>query len=346
MADRPLNPLWELTLARLREFLREPEAVFWVFVFPVLLALALGIAFRGGAPTRVRVGVQAGPGADEIARVLEGRPELEPRVLDAATGRSELRAGRIALWVVPGDPVEFVYDSARAESRLARGAAADALQEAAGRRDPRAIAERRVAEPGARYIDFLIPGLLGMNLMGSGMWGVGFAIVQTRTRRLLKRLLATPMRKTDFLLSFVFSRLLFLVLEAGTLLGFGWLVFGVRVYGSWLDLAVVALVGALAFAGLGLLCASRARTVEAVSGLINLVMLPMWVLSGVFFSYAHFPDALRPVILALPLTHVNDALRGVMIDGAGLGTLWPALAVVGAWGAGSFAVALRIFRWR
>lgn len=340
------HPLVELTRARLHEFLREPEAIFWVFVFPILLALALGIAFRGGGPARVKVAVQAGEGASAIADALRAEDGLDARILDAGAAQNDLRTGRVALVIVPGEPVVFVFDSARSESRLARLLADDALQEAAGRRDPRAVRERRITEPGSRYIDFLIPGLLGMNLMGSGMWGVGFAIVQARTRRLLKRLLATPMRRSHYLMSFAFSRLVFLVLEAVTLVGFGRLVFDVRVYGSVVDLAVVALVGALAFAGLGLLTASRAKTVEGVSGLINLVMLPMWVLSGVFFSYSYFPDALQPFIQALPLTQLNDALRAVMIDGAGLVAAWPALAVVAAWGAASFGVALRIFRWR
>lgn len=342
----PSHPLLELTWARLKEFLREPEAVFWVFIFPILLALALGIAFRGGAPERLKIAVEAGEGAEALAQALGASEGLDPRILSQADARNRLRTGKVALVVVPGEPVVFVFDSARAESRLARLLADDAIQVAAGRRDPREVRERRVTEPGSRYIDFLIPGLLGMNLMGSGMWGVGFAIVQARTRRLLKRLMATPMRKSHYLLSFAFSRLVFLVIEAVALVGFGWLVFDVRVHGSLVDLAVVALVGALAFAGLGLLTAARAKTVEGVSGLINLVMLPMWVLSGVFFSYAYFPDAFQPVIQALPLTQLNDALRAVMIDGASLAATWPALAVVGGWGGASFLVALRIFRWR
>lgn len=346
MSRQPGHPLLELSLARLREFLREPEAIFWVFVFPILLALALGIAFRGGAPGRLRIAVEEREGAGALADVLARAGELDPRILEPDVARNRLRTGKVALVVVPGEPLVFLFDSARSESRLARLLADDAVQRAAGRHDPRGIEEQRVTEPGSRYIDFLVPGLLGMNLMGSGMWGVGFAIVQARTRRLLKRLIATPMRKGHYLLSFAFSRLVFLVLEAVALIGFGWLVFDVRVYGSLLDLAVVSLVGALAFAALGLLTASRARTVEGVSGLLNLVMLPMWVLSGVFFSYSHFPDSLQPFIQALPLTQLNDALRAVMIDGASLISTLPGLAVVAAWGGLSFAVAVRVFRWR
>jgi ABC transporter DrrB family efflux protein len=221
----------------------------------------------------------------------------------------------------------------------------DAVQRTAGRADPVTAGERHLTDPGSRYIDFLIPGLLGLNLMGSGMWGIGFNIVQARRKKLLKRLLATPMRKSEYLLSYVLSRFVFMILEVAALVGFGWLVFDVRVHGSILDLLVVSVVGALAFAGLGMLTASRAQTLEGVSGIMNLVMMPMWIFSGVFFSYARFPDALQPVIKALPLTPLLDALRSVMIDGAPLTANLGRLAIIGLWGGLSFATALKVFRW-
>jgi ABC-type multidrug transport system permease subunit len=206
--------------------------------------------------------------------------------------------------------------------------------------------EETIAEPGARYIDFLIPGLIGLNLMGSGMWGLGFAIVSARGKKLLKRFAATPMRRSHYLLSFVLSRLIFLALEVAALVGFAWLVFGVVIRGSLIDVAVCAVVGALAFSGLGLLVAARPRTVEGVSGLMNFVMLPMWLLSGTFFSAARFPQWFQPLIKALPLTALNDVLRAVMNDGASLVSHGTQLAIVLAWGVVSFVVALRIFRWQ
>lgn len=185
-----------------------------------------------------------------------------------------------------------------------------------------------------------------MNIMGTGLWSIGFHVVQARMRKLLKRLMATPMRRGDFLLALVLARLLFLALEVVALLGFAWLAFRVPVHGSLVDLALVALLGSLAFGGLGLLLASRARTIEAVSGLMNVAMLPMWVLSGVFFSSDNFPGAMQPFIKALPLTALNEALRGVMIDGASLAALWPQMGVLVIWGAGCYGVAVRVFRWR
>jgi len=338
--------MFQLALARMREFYREPEAVFWVFGFPIVLAFALGLAFRNTGPGELQVGVAAGPGDTAVAAALDSSPQLIATVLDTGAARLRLRAGRIALLVQPGDPIVYRYDSTRTESRLARLEVDDVLQRARGRTDRAVVRDERVAAPGSRYIDFLIPGLLGMNLLGSGIWGVGFSVVQARQRKLLKRFMATPMRRSHYLLSFILSRLVFLILEVAALIGFGWLIFGVGMRVAFATLAGITILGPSAFAGLGLLVASRARTIEGVSGLMNLVMLPMWILSGTFFSYARFPDAMIPFVKALPLTALNDALRAVMIDGAALAALWAPLAIVSGWGAASFLIALKIFRWR
>jgi len=338
--------MYQLALSRMREFYREPEAVFWVFGFPIVLAFALGLAFRNTGPGKLQVGVVAGTGDSAVAAALAASPRLVPAVLDTATARLRLKTGRVALLVVPGDPVVYRYDSTRTESRLARLEVDDALQRARGRKDLIAVRDDRAVAPGSRYIDFLIPGLLGMNLLGSGIWGVGFSVVQARQRKLLKRYLATPMRRSHYLLSFILSRLVFLIVEVVALVGFGWLLFGVAVRGSFASLAGLTVLGSFAFAGLGLLVASRAKTIEGVSGLMNLVMLPMWILSGTFFSYSRFPNAMIPFVKALPLTALNDALRAVMIDGAAVTALGTPIAIVVAWGAVSFVVALRIFRWR
>lgn len=352
------SSLYQLTLVRFREFLREPEAVFWSFVFPVLLAAGLGIAFRHRPPEVMRVGVvatateeaghEAPPSRELTAALGDSGTGLVAEALDSAAGDLALRTGRVALVVVPRDSsrVEYRYDPTRPDARTARLLADDALQRAAGRRDPVTVAERRVSEPGSRYIDFFIPGLLGMNLMGSGIWGVGYSIVSARNKKLLKRLIATPMSRVEYLMSFLISRLVFLVLEVATLLGFGVLAFGVPARGPLTVLALVSLLGALGFSGLGLLVASRAKTVEGASGLMNLVMMPMWVFSGVFFSAANFPQVLQPFVQALPLTAVNDALRANMLQGAGLGAVAGELAIIAAWTVGSFLAALRLFRWR
>jgi ABC-2 type transport system permease protein len=339
------RPLRHLVLARLRESLRHPETIFWTFLFPILLAVALGIAFRGERPGPTNVVVIDGPGAAEVERGLQADNGMRVEVLSREAADHRLRTGRAAVMVIPGDPVVFRYDPTRPESRLARERVDRALQHAAGRTDPLGVSDNLVAEPGARYIDFLIPGLLGMNLMGGGLWGIGWVIVEDRIRKLLKLQLATPMRKRDFLLAHMLARLTFVPLEVVPLLFLSWLIFGVSSAGSLLSLTAVTVAGALSFAGLGTLIASRARTTATISGLINLATFPMIVVSGVFFSTSRFPDLLQPLIRVLPLTALIDGLRGVMIDGAHLATLWPHFLVMGLWGALCFAGALWLFRW-
>jgi ABC-type multidrug transport system permease subunit len=340
-----LRPLWQLTLSRFKEQLRQPEILFWVFAFPLLLAVALGLAFRNRPPEVIRVAVEAGRGADSVAALLNGARGIKASVVPAPEAAEQLRKAAVTLVVVAGDPVVYRFDSTRSESRLARLATDDALQRALGRRDMQAVVEQKVMEKGSRYIDFLIPGLLGLNLMGTGMWGMGYAVVDARKRKLMKRLLASPMRRSAYLLSFIVARLVLLGPEVALLLGFGMLAFGVPLRGSALSVAVLVLIGAMCFAGLGLLTASRARTIEMVSGLMNLIMMPMWILSGVFFSSANFPAIMQPLIRALPLTALNEALRGVILDGASLGAVAAPTAICAAWGVVSFAVALKIFRW-
>jgi ABC-type multidrug transport system permease subunit len=341
----------ELTLTRLREFLREPEAVFWTFGFPLLLAAGLGIAFRNRAPESLRVGVLRAPHSTALVvdALKTDKRLLVDEIRDDSAARAALRTGEVTMVVVPGYPagsIEYRFDPARPDARTARLLVDQALQRAAGRQDPVAVRESTVSERGSRYIDFLIPGLLAMNLMGSGIWSIAFGVVTARNKKLLKRLVATPMSRTQYLLSFLVSRLAFLFVEVGFLVGFGMLVFGVPQRGSLLALALVSLIAALAFSALGLLVASRVRTIEAVSGLANLVMLPMWIFSGVFFSAANFPGVMQPFIQSLPLTATADALRGTMLQGASLASVSGELALIAAWGIVPFVVALRLFRWR
>ena len=346
MSDKVRPAIVELTSARTKEFVRETEAIFWVFGFPLLLALALGFAFREKPPDRIPVAIVAGPSAPNEASALSKSSALTPRVMNPAEAQDALRHGKVSLVVDSSHSLTYRYDPTNPDSRTARRETDDALQAAAGRRNVIPAKDEYVHEQGARYIDFLIPGLLGMNLMGTGMWGMGFTIANARMKKLLKRLIATPMRKSQYVMAQFLSRLIFLVVEVFVLVAFGWLVFGVRVNGSIAALALLCIVGGYAFSGLGLLTASRARTLEGVSGLMNLIMMPMWLCSGVFFSYERFPEAVKPVIRALPLTMLNDALRAVMNDAAPLTKVMPQLAFLALWGIVTFAVGLKIFRWQ
>jgi len=340
------NPLVQLTLARVRGIVREPEFIFWIFVFPLILAAALGIAFRSRGPDEILIGVQRAEGASWVQAALDAQEGLRAEILEAEEARQKLRTGKVALVVIPGEG-DWTYwqDPTRPESRLARLAADSALQRAAGREDARPTSMREMTEKGSRYIDFLIPGLLGMNLMSTGMWSVAFNIVDKRSKKMLKRLVATPMRRSQFLLAQVLGRLVFLVAEVAALVGFAYFVFGVPVRGSLLTLMGLCFLGGMAFAGLGLMAAARPQTVEGASGIVNMVMLPMWICSGVFFSTARFPEAAQPIIQILPLTALNDALRAVMLDGASIFAIGADVLIVSAWGAVGFVVALTTFRW-
>ena len=336
--------------ARMKELKREPEVVFWVFVFPILLALGLGIAFRNKPADRSSVVIVAGPNAQETLDMLQRSPQhasIRATIADEAQALKSFRLGKYDLVISPigQGSVEYTYDPARPESVLARTQINDVLQTAAGRQDQFHALTKTSSEPGSRYIDFLIPGLLGMNLMNSGMWGVGFALVEMRQRKLLKRFVATPMRRSDFLLALTSSRLILMVLEIGLLLVFGVVVFHMMVLGSWLTIMLIGALGSVTFGAIGLLTASRAQKIESVSGLINVVMMPMWIFSGVFFSYERFPVALQPFIRALPLTALNDALRATILQGEPLAAQGWRLLVLMLWGGISFVLALRWFRW-
>lgn len=339
-----------LLMARMLELKREPEVVFWVFVFPLLLALGLGIAFRNKPGDAVSVAIVQGAGAQDAQALLANSPQhqtFKVQTLDVDAAHQGFRLGKFDVVIEPDGKgaFQYRYDPARPESVLAKTQVNDALQAAAGRKDALTTTAVASSEPGSRYIDFLIPGLLGMNLMNSGMWGIGFALVDMRQRKLLKRFVGTPMRRGDFLLALASSRLVLMIIEVGLLLLFGVIFFHMRVLGSIGAIALIAGIGSLTFGGVGLLTASRAQKIETVSGLINLVMMPMWIFSGVFFSYERFPAVIHPFIKALPLTALNDALRASILEGTPLVQQWSRLLVMILWGGICFVLALKWFRW-
>jgi len=348
------NPRWSgflhILSVRMKELRREPEVVFWVFGFPILLALGLGIAFRNKPADVSSVVIVSGSGAQEVGSMLDRSPRkssIHADVLDQSAAMRGFRLGKYDLVIEPVGQggIRYQYDPSRPESVLARALADESLQIAAGRKDVVVTSAVASSEPGSRYIDFLIPGLLGMNLMNAAMWGIGFALVDMRQRKLLKRFVATPMRRSDFLLALLSSRLLLMLIEVALLLGFGVLVFHMRVLGSLVSILIIGSIGAISFGGLGLLTASRAQKIESASGLMNLVMMPMWVFSGVFFSGERFPAMAQPFIKALPLTALNDALRATILEGASLASQSGRILVLVLWGGICFALALRWFRW-
>jgi ABC-type multidrug transport system permease subunit len=341
-----LPPVLELTLARLREFWRDPGALFWTFGFPIVLAVALGLAFRSQPAPELNVALVCTPACTDLERPLQRSSDLTVSLLGEAEAMSALRRAKLDLVLIPRGvgSLEYHFDPTRPEGKAARAAAELAL-------DPNPAPRLRARDiastvPGARYIDFLLPGLLGVNLMSSSVWGISFSIVESRRRKLLKQLSATPMRKRDYLSAVMLSRLLFVSFEVFAILGFGLLAFAVPVRGSWLAAWFLSMLGSLAFTGLALLVSSRARSIEAVSGWSNATTLPMWLLSGVFFSYERFPEWLWPFLRCLPLTALNAGLRAIVNDGRALSGLGFEFLVLIAWSVLTYAIALRIFRWQ
>ncbi|MBX3443336.1 MAG: ABC transporter permease [Planctomyces sp.] len=352
MSWRESSPLWQLVMSRIRLFLREPSAVFWVYGFPLLMLVALGTAFRDDPQERIMVDVVGSGNRETVLERLRRESRFQIATPADDGWRKRLQYGKTDL-VVEADaatPVGYRLweEPRRAESRLARYAVEAALNgPATSTPGPASGPEvRRLEGAGSRYIDFLLPGMIGMGLMGGGVWGVGFVLADMRVRKLLKLFIATPMRRGDFLASILISRVTFTVLDVVFLIAVGAWVFDVRCQGSYLELGLASLMGAACFAGIGLLIASRAQTIETVSGLMNLVLLPMWVFSGVFFSSERFPAAIQPVVNLLPLTALNQLLRGIMLEGASMFAFWPQLLLLAGYGVGTFFVALKIFRWR
>src|SRR5262245_49441523 len=344
------SPIAQLTVARLREFIREPEAVFWVFGFPILMTILLGIAFREKPADKIVVDVQEGTFSEAAVSILSAAGRFKVAACSGSVCRMRLRTNKTDLVVVSGEGSEeafdYLYDPTRNESVLAKKQVDETLQRARGRKDAFATEDHEFKEAGGRYIDFLVPGLLGLGIMMGGLWGIGFVTVDMRIRKLLKRFLATPMKKSHFLVAIMLSRLCFLIPEVTILIVFAWIAFGVKIYGSIVATAFLILLGSTAFSGIGLLVASRAKTLEAVSGLMNMSMLPMWILSGIFFSSSRYPEVTQPFIKILPLTALLDSLRAVMIDGASIFSQSTQVSILVVWTVVSFAIALKIFRWQ
>lgn len=345
---KPMHPVFAITSARLREFIRRPEAVFWVYFFPILMVIVLGFAFRNKPVEQFEVDVLKGPAAEQIVEKLSTNEQLKVNLIEEDEIRDRLRTGKTTLVIKSGealDQVDYSYDPARPGSTVARYIVDEELQRSLGRKDAIVSVDTIFKEQGSSYVDFLVPGLLGMALMGGGLWGVGFAIVDMRIRKLLKRFMATPMKRSHFLLGMMCSRLIFMIPQVIILFSFAYFFFGVKVHGNWFSLLFIVLIGAVEFAAIGLLVASRAQTLETASGLMNLVMLPLWTLSGIFFSYERFPEVVQPLIKLLPLTPLIDALRAITMDGKPLTSLWMEITVMGVWIVIPFALALAIFRW-
>lgn len=350
------NPLFELTRGRIVEALRDRTALFWSFGFPVMLVIMLGVAFGGGPKSHNRIGLVCSAPIDaSVCSALEAKLETDPdfdvRPLALAEAKDQLGLGKLDVVVQAAAEAErpgattlvYHYDQNSPEGRTTRLAIRSLIHvPEAGF----AVRDQPHEEVGRRYVDLLLPGLLALNLMGGGVWGTSFALVDARRRGLLRQFALTPMRRSDYLISYMIARLAFLVFEVVFLLGFGALAFDTVLRGSFLAVTVMCLLGSFAFTGFGLLISTRTESNEVASGWANALTIPMGLASGVFFDYELFPEFLHPIIRCLPLTALTTGLREIANQGVGIVGSMPQLLILAGWTAVTFLVALRLFRWR
>jgi len=371
--SRPIKfeQLGQLIIAYSKELIREPGVLFWGIVFPILMSLGLGIAFTKKQDIERHVAIvntsdsenkkilnflsnngeiiSGDNGEDTYKIILQdenmGNTTLYFEPMSWENAMAQLKKGTLGIIVEEKEGYKiYHFDPSNTDAQLT-------YMKISAVFNSRVLQSARndVVKPltlrGTRYIDFLIPGLIAMNVMTSCLWGLGYGVIDKRSKKLMRRMVATPMKKSHFLFSLITVRFTMNLLESGLLFLFAWLVFGVIIQGSIFALIIVFLAGNLAFSGLAVFIASRTANTEIGNGLINAIVIPMMVLSGIFFSYYNFPEWSIPYIQKLPLTLLTDGIRGIFIEGGGMSAiLIPSILMV-TFGTIFFLFGLRIFKW-
>ena len=351
------KPFLNLVALQFKEFFREPEIIFWAFVLPIVLSWLLGIAIgSGGGSVSGKAAVIESPAATAdywaswIARTRNAPREngaLDFPILTRDEAILALKKGEISLFIerIPGsDSLRYFFDPRNGEAQmtyLVLERTLDGARRPAG--PPSEVVALRIQ--GTRYVDFLVPGLLAMDIMSSALWGIGWALIEIRIKKLLRRMAATPMHKSMFLASHFVTRLIVNALEFVALFVFVYFYFGVRIQGSVPALIAIFIAGNMAFAGLSILMSSRTANPRVGNGLINAVTFPMTLLSGVFFSYHHFPEWAIPIVRKLPLTMLADSIRSIFNEGAGFAQVALPAFVLAGLGALFFYAGMRVYKW-
>ncbi len=349
------NSLYNLIAVQFKEFFREPAIIFWALIFPLAIAGVLGIAFtKQEEPVRKIAIIEnsLASGSSNLAKLIERNsqatvndlPSFEFINMTAEEAALKLKRGEINVFieVAEQDRLNFNFDPLNAEGRLVYLM----LENNFLQQDRiHALAVKPITTQGNRYIDFLIPGLIALGIMNSCIWGIGWNLIEGRIKKLMRRMVATPMRKSYFLLGHIISRAVLAALEAALLLIFAYYVFDINIQGSYLAFAVVFFTGVMAFAGIAVFASSRATTTTEGNGIINAIVLPMTILSGIFFSYRSFPDWAITIIEKLPLTMLADALREIFNEGATLANVGGYIAGMAITGLVFFVAGLRIYKW-
>jgi ABC-type multidrug transport system permease subunit len=366
MKKNNLHSLWQLISVNYKEFLREPGILFWSLAFPVLMAWVLGIAFTKRAESVQTIAVVSSPASvtrldqflGEMEKLTSSNHTVFRKTFDNKLGKLTfrlmpvtadsailmLKRGETSLILQEqGDSIVYQLDPQNAEAKLNY-----LVLSAAINHDPLIYNTESVkilSQRGTRYVDFLIPGLLALGIMNGFLWGIGYTLIEIRTKKLLRRMVAAPMKKSIFIFSHFFSRLTLSAFEAFVLFCFAWFYFRIQIQGSIPAFILIFLAGSFCFAGIAILMGSRTSSSRVGNSLINVITLPMMILSGIFFSYHNFPEVVVPVIQKLPLTLLTDSLRGIMTEGTGIRENLPAMFILSGVGTVCFFLGLRIYKW-
>ena len=345
-----MNSLFQLILTNFRGFFREPAIIFWAIFFPIVMAWVLGIAFskKGESVRTVYVIAQELPEKLTGEKVFGESTGNPSRIRFKKTGEEEavkaVKQGVIAIYIeVAGDSLIYHFDPVNPDAQLTHLILESGLHATGDSGNKTTI--QPLKAKGMRYVDFLVPGLIALGIMNSCIWGIGWSLIETRMIKLLRRMVATPMKKSVFLSSYIITRIMLGGVETLLLLTFTWLYFGTEITGNVAAFVTVFLAGIFAFSGLAILIASRTAKTEIANGLVNLVTLPMMILSGIFFNYHNFPDWAIPVIQALPLTLLADSIRAIFIEAAGFAEVLKPIGILSATGLVTFVAGLRMFKW-
>ncbi len=363
------NQLRQLISALFLEIIREPGVLFWGILFPILMSLGLGLAFTKKSDVLRKVAIIHGNSV--ISSFLENSCEKNNNsdsdtwkwkytIKDEKLGNSIfqfydlqwdeavklLKRGTVNVLILGmTDSVEYHFDPMNPDAQLTYLKLSTIL----GHGEIQPVQVNAEIKPltvtGTRYIDFLVPGLIGLGVMMSSMWGISYGIIEKRSKKLLRRLVATPMRKSHFLLALITVRIIMNFIESTVLFLFALFAFKMTIQGDISALILMFLAGNIAFAGLAVLVSSHTSNTEVGNGLINAVVFPMMVLSGIFFSYQNFPDWSLPFIRNLPLTILTDGLRSIFNEGAGYHEVALPIIILTSFGAIFFSIGLKIFKW-
>ncbi len=369
------NQLWQLIRANTLEKIREPGVLFWGIGFPILMSIGLGLAFTR-KPESVRHVALISADTGSYSIILKddklGNTTFSMERMPWEEAMVQLKRGHVNVAVSIGDSgYRYHFDPMNPDAQLTyvrlspvlnKIPSTDIIQHpassiqypASGIRHPgyeedlSAVTASEVdvlTVTGTRYIDFLIPGLIAMGVMFSCLWGLGYGIIDTRSKKLLRRMIATPMKRTNYLVAMITVRLIMNVIEAALLVLFAWLAFGITIQGNIPALLVLFLAGNIAFSGIGIFLACHTSKTEIGNAFINVISMPMMILSGIFFSYHNFPDWVIPIIKPLPLTMLADGFRSIFIEGAGFAqTATPSL-ILTLTGVVFFTIGLKLFKW-